>query len=476
MKFNKTIIAGIALAFSLVFSSCVDDQNFSVPNSTGTEENQNLTKVLDSITSNQLTLLSVADVKSNFFTTRKPKKVEGNYVVKGYVTSSDESGNFYKEFFMQDTPENPTAGIRVALNMSSSYTIYNIGREVYIRLKGLYVGESRAGDGVATIGGFLGADLDEIENMSENQIPSHIFRSATTETLVPLSTTFSTLSAGNIGMFVEVNDVHFKGANGLTYFDPNRDFDTQRTLEGCDGFGYAEFILETSSFSNFGSTLLPSEDKWGSIAGIITNSYNGSKLLMTLNSVEDVKMTGSACTPLNINDFTVKTEEDFQTVTHNSTLRLTDWKNITTEGTKKWIGKKFRGNGYTEFSPYRSNESSNVGWLVAPVIDLNSSNSAAYLNFKTAQHHVSNDKLNTLEVFVSTDFDGTNIGTATWTPLSDAVLANKNDSNYEFKDSGLIDISSYIGRTVYVAFKAVGGNAAAIDGAYMVDDYRVLVK
>ena len=95
-----------------------------------------------------------------------------------------------------------------------------------------------------------------------------------------------------------------------------------------------------------------------------------------------------------------------------------------------------------------------------------------FLNFQTAQHHLDSPD-NTLEVFVSTDFNGTDVLAATWQPI-EANLAKQSDSWYSFQDSGLIDISSYTG-TLYVAFKVVGsGTDTQLDGAYHVEDFRVL--
>ena len=54
---------------------------------------------------------------------------------------------------MQDAPENPTSGIKISLNVLDSYNFVNLGREVYIDLNGLFVGESNFGDGIVAIGG-----------------------------------------------------------------------------------------------------------------------------------------------------------------------------------------------------------------------------------------------------------------------------------------------------------------------------------
>ena len=80
--------------------------------------------------------------------------------------SDDETGNFYKEFYMQDAPENPTAAIGVSLNQVDSYNQFNIGREVYIRLQNLYIGETTAEKVKITIG----AATEDLENPPEDML------------------------------------------------------------------------------------------------------------------------------------------------------------------------------------------------------------------------------------------------------------------------------------------------------------------
>jgi len=78
-------------------------------------------------------------------------------------------------------------------------------------------------------------------------------------------------------------------------------------------------------------------------------------------------------------------------------------------------------------------------------------------------------------LFVSTDYDGSNVAAATWQSVS-ANLPVPSDSWYAFKDSGLVDLSSYTG-TLYVGFKVTGsGNDQTLDGAYMIDDFKVLAQ
>ena len=105
------------------------------------EENTAVDAILDSISRGTLELKTIKQVKEFYTTGNHPVEIFSDIVVKGYVVSSDKTGNFYKEFYMQDAPQNPDAGIKVSLNLTKSYNKFNIGREVYIRLKGLYIGE-----------------------------------------------------------------------------------------------------------------------------------------------------------------------------------------------------------------------------------------------------------------------------------------------------------------------------------------------
>jgi hypothetical protein len=466
IKMKRVFALTLATILSAAMVSCVHDDDFTIPETLGTEENQRLNDLLNS----NATTISIADLK-NQFTFGQATKIQSDIYVKGYVTSSDATGNFYKEFFIQDNPSNPTAGMKVVLNQVDSYNQFNVGREVYIKLQGLYIGETRSGDDVITIGGQINEDGDEVDELTANQIPNHIFRSEVTETLVPMTLKLSDVNDAHIGMYIMFENAQFSNSlAGESFVDPNDDFDTSRLIESCDGFDYTYFPMETSAFANFKNVILDT-NAGGTIAGVINKTFNGSNTVLVLNSIEDVNLTNSKCEPLDINDFTTIFEEDFQEAIDDTNLDIADWTNFAEEGGELWTEQVFGGNGYTEFSGFRTFDAVNIGWLVSPGIDMDAQDNEL-LNFKTAQHHLDSVD-NTLEVFVSTDYDGTNVLAATWMPI-EANLANINDSWYSFKDSGLIDISGYSG-TLHVAFKFVGsGTDTTLDGTYFVDDFRVL--
>jgi hypothetical protein len=141
-------------------------------------------------------------------------------------------------------------------------------------------------------------------------------------------------------------------------------------------------------------------------------------------------------------------------------------------GGELWTEQIYSGNGYVEFSGFRTGDDVNIGWLVTPAFDLTGA-SNAYINFKLAQHHLDDEENNTLEVFVSTDFDGSDVLAANWDKIN-VTIPGQDVSWYAFQDVGLVDVSSYSGN-LYVAFKYVGsGNDTSIDGGYFVDDVLFL--
>lgn len=292
---RHSIISVLLLA--LIIFSCVDNADYSIPKSIGNEQNEMLKLVLDSIKRGEITEIGIQELKNNFFKSRRANKVKGNYVVKGFVTSSDESGNFYKEFYMQDKPKNPTAGIKVALNLTNSYNHFNFGREVYIRLKDLYIGETRSGNYEPTIGGFVKAESSELTPISENQLKKsyHILRSSKTDTLVAFPVKLSKITENHIGLFVEIGEASFdKEEHGKTYFNPKENFDTERKIISCEGAKTSKFYLETSSFANFGAKRLPLGG--GTISGVILKDYDRN-LRLAINTPNDVKMDGKICEP-----------------------------------------------------------------------------------------------------------------------------------------------------------------------------------
>lgn len=167
--------------------------------------------------------------------------------------------------------------------------------------------------------------------------------------------------------------------------------------------------------------------------------------------------------------------EDFpeEDIDFNMNFDFPGWTNFNEAGSKKWTERDFNNSGYIQFSSFGSGELSNIGWAITPVINLDATSNEV-LTFNSASNFVT-DPSNKLEVLISTNFDGTNVLAATWTPLN-AVVADQTTNNYTYIPSGEIDLSSYSGN-IHIAFKATGsGSNTNLDGLFQVDDVKVYSK
>ncbi|SDS44229.1 hypothetical protein SAMN05216503_3073 [Polaribacter sp. KT25b] len=474
MKRNQTIIMLFAISMSMFFTACVEDNNFKVPENLGVEENLSLNALLDSIQNNQVELKSIKDLKSLYNSGNDPLKIVSDIVIKGYVVSSDAKGNYFREFYMQDAPENPSAGIKIAINLTNSYNKFSFGREVYIRLKNLYLGETNSGDGVISIGGKVNlTDIREVESITQNQIENHLFRSITTETIVPKIVTLGGLDdISNIGTFVAIENAFFSSdLKGKTFVNPVEDFDTKRKIETCQGPGFVSSFVETSSFASFANNALP--EGGGTIKAVVSRDFGGDFTVLVLNTADDVFMADSRCTPSELTDFsTILLQQDFEAT--SGEIDIPNWTNFIEVGSKKW-------RSYTDVNSlsiaanigsYRSGDESTISWLITEDVNLDAT-LEEYLSFETSTSFADGS---TLEVLISDNWNGNEatITTANWMALPAKIAANNDDYN-SFINSTFIDLSNYSG-TIYIAFKYTGNGNDIFDGTYELDNINIIAK
>ena len=448
MKLIKAII--LITFLTAANFSCVQDDDFSIPESIGLEENQDLTQLLNQINNGAVDLMTISQVKS-FFVNGEVTLIESNIAVKGYVVSSDMTGNFYKEFYMQDEPDNPTAGIKVVLNQVDSYNQFNIGREIYIKLQNLYIGETNSGDGVITIGGSINQYGDEVEEITENMAVSSILRSSNTFDIIPLSLNLSEINDSHIGIFVTAQNAQFSNfLSGLTYVDPYDDYDTQRDLESCVDSGSIK--VETSAYASFQDNLLPTEGS-GTLSAVVTKSYDGDDRVMMLNSTDDVTFSSSRCDPLFYDNFSGS---------------LNNWHVKSVQGEQGWEITPY-GNPApsAKMSGFSGGSNVNEDWLITTTIDLSSVTTAS-LTFQSVVRYNGPS----LTVHMSPDYNGGDpTSDGNWTELS-VTLDTDTDSWSSWTDSGNIDLSSVTGGNVYIAFKYVSTTSGS--ATYEIDNVLVM--
>lgn len=394
--------------------------------------------------------------------------------MKGYVISSDEAGNFYQEMVLQDKAENPTSGIKILVDANPLYTKYEIGRQVYVELDGFTIGFS---NGIIALG-ITRAGSDYVDN-APKAFADKILRTPEMDTIVPLEVQIADFSRQYDNMFVKLTNVEFPaeialGTNAKSFAGESDDeYDAQRALESCNG---GTTSVSTSTFSDFKSMALPT--KMGSLSGVLMKTFDGSEYVIKLNSPEDIHFDQPRCdgenpgTPSEPGDPSVVSipfSEDFEGLTDYDPINFDGWTNQDVSGSSRvWEARSFDSNGYAQMSAFQASGMVET-WLVTPGLDL-STVSSAVLSFETKDGHYNGDALT---VYVSTDFDG-DASTATWTPLTNVTLAQGHSSGYapDFIASGNVDLSSYIGQTVYVGFKYKGSDSG-ITTTFQLDNVSV---
>jgi hypothetical protein len=393
-----------------------------------------------------------------------PKQYSYNDIIEAYVVSSDEEGNFFKAISFQTlaTDKIPAIGFSIPVDVSNSYIDFRIGNKVYIKLKnqftdlyfeGLRIGSlyvSNAGD--PTIGRVSQNDYKNVLNASCIIIDE--------SQLVQTVSIEEALNESKLNTLIELTNVQFtEAAIGRHYFEESNNVGGSTNWNLRDKTGN-QIIFRTSGYASFADHFVPEGS--GKIRGILTKF--GSDYQLMIRSEKDVEMNGKRNIPF--------FDEDFQSVKNNVNFALSGWSNIVQKASKLWKSMLYAGNGYAEFNTTSTTAAENVAWLVTPKINLGDYKNVVF-SFRSAQHDLKVDSpLNCLEVYVSTDFNGSSITKANWTKL-EANFPSLSTPSRQFISSGGIDLSSYSGN-IHIAFKYIGsGKDKTLNGAFMVDDVRI---
>lgn len=256
-KNSIKIITG--LMFLLFFSACVKENYDTTPEYVS-DWNVNMT---------------IAELKATYAAV--PALIDSNLIIKGKVISSDLYGNFYKELFIEDE----TGGLSIRLDDGYLYEKYPVGRTVYVKCEGLYLGTY---NGVYQLG--IGSGVDRLYSY---QIEDYLDIDTEIGSVTPRVLTlddFNNNIDSLIGTFVRLENVQFQDT-GNVYADQGSSY-TTRTITACSG---GSVVLSTSSFADFANDSLPVGN--GSIDAVLSK-FSGDYQLR-INSTEDVKFTGDRC-------------------------------------------------------------------------------------------------------------------------------------------------------------------------------------
>lgn len=356
------------------------------------------------------------------------------------VTMDESEGNIYKNLFIEDH----TGGLNLRLTSSSDY---KVGDSVRISLHGAYLN---------AYAGVVQLDSIDPDVMIIRQSSNNIFTAAdiTVDSLLAIQGNESWFRNWE-GRLVRINNVQFATSElSLTYADAVNQFSQDRILADCNG---NQIIVRSSGFADFAGDQLAQGN--GSITCIV-GRYNETLQLIIRDSKE-INMAGDRCA----GEILFKDFED-------EILTSGGWQNVSVSGAGvQWIVDYFGGNNFGKCTNYDQGTSSNTAcetWLISPAIDLSGSASAS-MSFMNDVNY-SGDPL---KLMVSTNYTGSgDPNLATWDDISSLVSWDPATSGWGFHDSGNIDLSSYVGNTIYIGFRYTGTNSNG--STWEIDDISII--
>ncbi len=465
---TRLILVLLAIFFT---KSCVEDDDFNVPDTSDVVVEEPL---------GTINIQAIINQYESTFAGRPPEPItfdENAGFIEGFVISSDEGGNFFREIILQNAPENPTVGVNIQVDVTPLFTRFNMGRRVYVKLDGLTLGEL---NGVYTLG--LGEDLEGIQ---ASRLDEFIIRDEETLEIVPRAVNFEDINESLENQWIQLSDIQFADNEvGRTFASEAGDvFDGDRLLRTCSAFFNAPIVFQTSTFADFKALTIP--DGRGTVNAILSRDFRDEFFVLKTNSPESVILDQPRC------DFAliscglssspasnILLDQSFGNGAVGAVTSPAGWTNYIEAGTAQWenyfdVDINSRA---TTISNFNSDDESSIAWLITPQLDFDNQ-TGEVLQFITSNGF---PDLSTLEVLFSNDWDGTMTGVtqATWEPLADASIVQNEDNFASFIPSGNVSLDCVDGIGA-IAFRYLGSEAdgggtnGQSNGTYELDDVRI---
>ncbi|MFA6151690.1 MAG: DUF5689 domain-containing protein [Chitinophagaceae bacterium] len=215
-----------------------------------------------------------------------PIKIDSDWTVVCVVRADDASGNIYNQLIVEDS----SGGIALLLSENSLYTRYPIGKKLYLKIKGLYLGNNH---GTPQLGATPVADNSGILQVSDIQaklLNQIIITSNTTIALPPIEVSLVDLTLSRNDLVNRLLLIKNVELNNPTYDNIYADplIATSIKLRDCSG---ASIVLRTSNYASFQN--YPTPFGKGNITAIYSLYNNAGQL--TIRDTTDVKMGLARC-------------------------------------------------------------------------------------------------------------------------------------------------------------------------------------
>lgn len=276
-----------SVLFATIFSAC-DMRDAEVPATVVPKyETQNQVITIDALKtmSSTFPLPVLVDGYNNQAGNFEVRTIDNtSKAIKGVVTANDESGNIYKQFYIQDA----TGAITIGTNLTGVFALFRVGQEVIVELDGLCIGKY---GGSFQIGGrtpYVSYNGDgsvknaSIGRMNPREFETHVFRNGKPqpETVVPtVLTTAPTITEANRSTLVKFDNVSFENGGNGVFAQKDMGYGSVNLMVGGQ-----PLQVRTSEYANFAADTIPSGT--GSVICIYGKYNNGTQL--TIRSRGDI--------------------------------------------------------------------------------------------------------------------------------------------------------------------------------------------
>ncbi|HNQ13435.1 MAG TPA: DUF5689 domain-containing protein [Bacteroidia bacterium] len=211
-------------------------------------------------------------------------QVNTDMIISGIVVADDKSGNFYKSLVLQDS----TGGINIRIDQSDFYTSFPIGRKIFVKCNGLYLG---AYNELIQLGGSIDNSTSpaSVSYIPSTLIGNYIFKGVYNQEVKAKVLGINDISNAHQNMLIELQNVEFADADtNQSYADAINLLSANRTIKDCSG---NTIILRTSGYANFASSLTPSGK------GTLRAVYQvfGTTKQLYIRDINDVVMSDPRC-------------------------------------------------------------------------------------------------------------------------------------------------------------------------------------
>jgi hypothetical protein len=231
--------------------------------------------------------ITIKDLKARYTTLGTEVAITDDAVIEGIVSCDDRSGNFYQQIAIQDA----TGGILIRLAGNNLFNNYPVGRQVFVKCKGLYLGDYGR---MIQLGGGIDANGGGVTLLAVNLQEQHMIKGALNQPLVPKVVTVAQLSTNSqdpyINTVIKLQGFEFAGGDlSKNYADDDQS--GNRILQDCTTPTPNKITLRTSNYCNFAT--LPVAQGNGEIIGVY--SIFTSTKQFTIRDTTDVRFYGTRC-------------------------------------------------------------------------------------------------------------------------------------------------------------------------------------